>query len=327
LAAQIEELHGTLSGHLQSEKEQQERTSGLERQLREREEIFARSATDLESERGERRRVEQRTTALSAQLQELHEKLQAQLQVEKDHQGRIGNLERQLQDRQGELERLDDALRTEKADRHLAEEQLEAAGELASRLQQYQGAFEETRSGFARAREEMQTRLQDSLNALNESEARWKKEVAERQRLVDALEAAQRDHRLQSQESAAQLASLQSNLQAESMERRRMESEAAHSRFASLGSARSGRTQIQDLRKRVQQPVEGLMRSSRQLLELELREEQKKVAESLHENILLLQKRLQETDSVGASSTRSDSPVPGETSLPTEPRNAVDAAS
>src|SRR5262249_4339327 len=113
LAVQLQELHKKLTEHLQTEEETQNRIAGLEQQLREREEALVRVTADLETERGERRQIEQRALTLSAQLQELHNELTEHLQVEADNTNRILGLEQQLRERGNALARVTADLETE----------------------------------------------------------------------------------------------------------------------------------------------------------------------------------------------------------------------
>jgi hypothetical protein len=141
----------------------------------------------------------------------------------------------------------------------------------------------------------LESRLQASTNAAKESEVRLQKEMAERQRLEEALAAAQRNVRDNSDDLALELARVQAELQVEQFERKRMEGDAQQSRFASLDSTRMARNMMNSFRRQIRQPVENVMVSSRQLLELQLPNDQKKIVESLLENALLLQSNVEES--------------------------------
>jgi len=72
--------------------------NAMERQVRDKASSVAKVTAEVEKERGERRRVEERFAALSGQLQDLHKELKRHLDVEKAGQGRVSELEQKLRD-------------------------------------------------------------------------------------------------------------------------------------------------------------------------------------------------------------------------------------
>ncbi len=169
----------------------------LESRLRTAVSSLARTTAELETERGERRRSQQRAATLAAEMQQLHEQLKNHLASEQaDHQ-RFTELEHQLHE-QGQ---------------------------------------------------------QHDLN----------------------------------------VAKLQSALQLEQCERKRLEAELLRSRYQSTDSARAGRAQVNGLRRQLQPPVENLHQAACRLLQLQLSDDQKQHLQTMLENILLLQTSLQES--------------------------------
>lgn len=82
------------------------------------------------------------------------------------------------------------------------------------------------------------------------------------------------------------------------MERLRLENDAMNSKFVSLNNNRSSHSMVNGFRKQLQQPVDGLMASARQLLEFELQPDLKQVAESVLERAIGLQSHMHESDMV-----------------------------
>ena len=271
--------------------------SEVERRVRESVASLARVTADLEKERGERRRIEQRSTSLTAQLQQLHGDLKLHLESEKATQDRVGDLEQQLRDREDRLTRVSADWQKEAADRQLAEEQLRSFGDMSAQLRKYLALFEESKKVFKRTQDDLEARLQASLKTLSDSESRLQKETSERQRLEEALATAQRGGQEQSERSALEMAKLQSDLQMEQFERKRLEGDALQSRYASLDSTRVGRSMVNSFRRQVREPADHLIQATRRLLEIELEEEPKKLVESVLEDALLLQTNLQESGS------------------------------
>ena len=278
--------------------------AAMDRRMRETVASLARATADLEKERGERRRVEQRSASLAIQLQELHEDLRQHLESERTIQSRITDLEQQLRERDETAARTSADLQKETSERQLAEEQLRAVGDLRDQLRKYLSLFEESKKVFNRAQEELGSQLQAKLTALSESESKLQKEASERLRLEEALTTAQRNLHDLSQRSAIELSKLQSELRVEQLERKHLEGDAIQSRYSSLDSARVGRAMVDRFCKQIRQPVDGLMQLTRRLLEAELPDEQKKLVESVLENTLLLQTSLRESAAADAGSAR-----------------------
>jgi chromosome segregation ATPase len=265
--------------------------SELEQRVRDGVTSLARATAELEKERRERKRAEQRTTALTTQLQERHEELKQHLESAKHTQDRLSELESQLRAQEESVSRLRADLQKESSDRQLAEDQLQAAGDVKAQLDNYRSLLDESKVAFRQSQEDIEARLQTSQKALKEFEVRFERESAERQRLENAQRALQD----QADQTAHELSKAQSQLQVEQLERKKLEGDAAHSRFASLDSARASRTLANSLRRQIRQPVDQLLQSSRKLLELELAEEQKALVEGLFENALLVQSSLQDS--------------------------------
>ena len=68
------------------------------------------------------------------------------------------------------------------------------------------------------------------------------------------------------------------------------------------------------MRRQIREPVESLVHSTRSLLELEMDEEQKKLAEAMLQDVLMVQTRLREPDvargSESTEGTVSPTPIP-----------------
>jgi DNA-binding response OmpR family regulator len=317
----------------------------LEQQLRQSVAALARATAELAKERGERQRSDKRAAELNGRLQALHEDFRRTLQSQKEDLERLSAMEEQqrqisqaLEQRTAELEQL-------QAERLLADEQLEKAKELNAQLRKDLSFYEETNKKFDGARQDLQNRLQAKLSAAREHETRLHQENAERQRLTQNLEEAQRElqnqsrrrealekelqaaqqsvqeHEARLQKEAAErqrlaeelesaqrnigdssdrdleISKLQSSLQAEQVERQRQETELARLRHSALDSAHAARALRTSLRRQVREPVDNVINSARSLLELEMGEEQKKLAESVLQDVLLVQTRLREPDS------------------------------
>jgi PAS domain S-box-containing protein len=275
--------------------------SELERRVRDGVASLARVSADLETERSERRRVEQRLAALTSQLQQMHLDLNQQLESERGNQGRVNELEEQLRERERMLVRLRADLQKEVSNRDLAEQQLQAVGDMGAQLRGYLSLFEESKKVFKRTQEQLEGKLRATQEALGETEAKLQKEASERRGLEESLSAAQRSLNDQYEQKVLELARLQSDLQVEQLERKRLEGEGQQSRYASLDSTRVARTMLNSLRRQLHDSVETLMQTARRLLETSSDDEQKKLVQTVLENVLVLQTTLDEGSSSGGS--------------------------
>ena len=298
LIAQSQQLQGQLQQAGQREQENRSRLAELEDLGQARGQEIEQLQSGLATERGERRKLEERAQSLSVQLRELHQELDQHLHLEKEFQGKVSVLEVQLSDRQLALSRVQSDLKKESADRELAEEQLRAAGDISAKLQQYQASFEDARRAFDQTQRELESRLQAAGETAREHEALLEREAAEKLRLQQELEAARREHQAQVQQNAIDRSKLNTSLQVESVERRRLEGAAMHSRYASLQSSRSGRALVNGFRRQLEQPVDQLMAQARRLLALEINGDLKQIAELLMESAVTLQNSVRECDVV-----------------------------
>lgn len=293
---QVQESLSQLGRLQQAEKENLELIASFRQRAESHEAALEKLAVQLEKERHDRRHVEQRSSGVSAQLRELHDNLDELVEAEKGYQERITGLEQALRERQDALARLQSELDKEIADRELAEEQVQAAGDFSARLQQYQSAFEETRKSFEQSSAEMAARLRDCQDELAERDERLQQAAREEQRLEGALADIRREVRDQAQQSVVEIARLKSELQVVSMERQRLEGDAMNTRFVTLNHNRSSRALVNGLRRQLQEPVDALTTAARRLLEFELHPELKQAAESTLEKAIALQTRMRESD-------------------------------
>ena len=269
----------------------------VDRRLRESAVSCARVAADLEKERGERRRIEQRAATLASQLQEMHGQLKNQFESESQNQQRFTELERRVRESEESLARTSAELQKEKEAHQLATEQVCAHNEIVVHLRDCETSFEKAKQAFKGAQAELDSRLQACLKISGEQEERLQKETAERQRGEEAL----RSLREQSQKSALELATLQAALSVEQAERNHLEGEATQARYASLEGARTALALGNTIRRQVREPVENLMQMTRHLMESPLEDAVKKLVDSVLENVLLLQSSLEDLGTLPAT--------------------------
>ena len=272
---------------------------------------LARATSQLEKERGERRRIDQRAAFLSGQLENLHEELRKHLEVEKESQQRIAEFEQQSREREDALAKAVSDLQKEAAARQLVEAELKAKGEMGNQLREQFNLLDEAKRVFNAAQNKLEARLQTALTSLKQTQIKLQKQAGEKKRLETSLEDVQRKLHEQAQQSASELARLQASLQVEVIERRKLESHSLQSRYASVDASRLGRAFVNSFRTHLRPSAEHLLQVSRRLLELPLEGEHKEVIEAILEDALVLQTSMQD-----------DARLPGEA----EPPEAAKAA-
>lgn len=281
LNERLQALHQDLSRTLHAQRQDLARISALEEQQRQVSEALDRRTADVEQLQAERQLAQeqlQKTKEMNAQLrkdlsffdetnkkfggarQELHAQLEASLKAAREH-------EAMLQQKSDEHHRLAASLEETKQD-----------------LQNQ-----------SRRRETLEQELKSAQAALHSREEQLQKEAAERQRLKEALDSAQRTLR-GGPERDLELSKLQSALHQEQVERKRQEVQLARMRQSALDSAHAARSLRAGLRRQIREPVDNLVHSSRALLELETNDDQKKLAEAMLQDVLLVQTRLREPE-------------------------------
>jgi golgin subfamily B member 1 len=225
----------------------------------------------------------------------MHMDLKQHLESERANQARVTELEQQVRDRERALVRLRADLQKESANRDLIEQQLQSVGDMGAQLRQYLSLFEESKKVFKKTQEQLEGKLQTTQESLAEAEAKLQKETAERHGLEASLSAAQRSLNAQYEQKVLELSRLQSELQVEQLERKRLEGDAHQSRYASLDSTRIARTMLNSLRRQLHDAIDTLMQATRRLLQISSEGEQKKLVQSVLESALLLQSSLEET--------------------------------
>jgi CheY-like chemotaxis protein len=268
--------------------------ASAEARFRESISALARVTAQLERERGERRRIEQRTAFLSSQLENLHEELRKHLEVEKETQQRLSEFEHQLRDRDEEVTKAVSEFQKEAAARQLAEAQLKAKGDMGNQLQERFNLLDEAKQVFNSAQGKLEARLEEAIGAHKQSEARLQRQIAERKGVETLLEETQRKLQEQAQQSASEITRLQSALELETIERRKQESQSLQSRYASLDASRLGRAFVNSFRTHLRPSADQLLQATRRLLELQLDDEHKQLVENALENALLLQTSMQD---------------------------------
>ena len=260
------------------------------------------AATALEEQRARCSQLEEQLGLALQTGDELNNQLAAERQARVEAESRLQELEQRL------------AQSTEELERARAQSQAPAASPpapntydpaLPGQLLEHEARLRTAVTSLARATAELETERGERRR----SEQRAATQAARMQQLheelklhleteqIDQQRFTELEHQLheQTQQNDLTVAKLQSALQLEQCERKRLEAELQRSRFGSADSARSGRSLVNGLRRQLHPPAESLHHSACRLLQGQLSDEQKHVVQGMLESTLLLQTALQET--------------------------------
>jgi DNA-binding response OmpR family regulator/chromosome segregation ATPase len=291
----------------------QELQSKLEAALTNQQQIDSR----LREESAEGKRLVESLDSAQRQVQDqarIRESLESQLQTSTES---LQASELKLQQAAAERVRMTDALegiqrelRHESQNRQTLEAQLKTSAES---LRSNEAKLRETACERQRLTESLNdvqhqlqtaTRKSEALGAklcsaeesLQANEAKLREISADRQRLAAALETARLAMGDLAQRHELESSNHQTALHLEQVDRKRQETNIARMRQASLDSLRAARVVRNGLRQQIREPVDSLCQSASSLLESQLAEQQKALAEAVLQQALMVRARLQDPD-------------------------------
>ncbi len=236
---------------------------------------------DLEQERAERHLAQEHLEKAKEVTAQLRKDLAFYEETNKKFGGSREELQSRLEANLGAARENEARLQQETAERQ----------RLAQSLEGSQRELQEQ----SRKRESLEQDLQSARDALQNCEAKLQKETTERQRLSQALDSLQRNS-FEGSERDLEFSKLQSALEAEQVERKRQETQLAHLRQRAWDAVHAARALRTSLRRQIRGPLDDLVHSTRSLLELEVDEAQKKLAEAVLQDALLVQTRLSDPE-------------------------------
>jgi DNA-binding response OmpR family regulator/chromosome segregation ATPase len=278
LAGRMQELHEELSRHLAAEQAAQQRIGKLETNLRQRDEAANRLLAQLQQKVADHQLAEEQLREAAQREEQLQKNVVLFEQARKIYKDTQVGLESKLMAGLNALHESDAHVQKETSERRQLAIELEATRQSWS---------EETRK-----RQSAESQFENVTKRLTEIQTRLHNETSERQRLAEALEAAQRNLRDQAQRNELELSKLQTALQLEGVEHKRLEMQVMRLRRVSIESARTGRVYRSSVRQKIGEPLDELCQSARRLLQLELNPEQDQLVQSVLEKALLVQANL-----------------------------------
>lgn len=287
-----DELAADLGRLLESRRPTEQRLTDLERQLRDGVAAQARLTRELEQERGERRRAEERMREAREQVRQLHEELGRQLSAERELRGRMAELERALGEEKQAASRAQAEMEQHQAKRQVVEAQLREMGQLSEQYATHVARGEEAWSAMRQVRDEVERALGETRKKLGEVEAERNGEHRERCRVESALAAAERRCEELTVAQAADRERYEQTLARQEREQQSLRKEWLEARQEAIRLAGEKGLRASELGTRLRGPAEALRTAAARLLDLELPDAQKALLEDVLEQALVLEEAL-----------------------------------
>ena len=294
LAKTNDELETRLHTYKDRDTGHQTELEEAERRVREGVGTLARATADLERERADRKRIDERSASLAAQVEAMHGQLRQYLESERENQNKIVSLESALRDRDAALTLAQADLQKTAVDLTLSEQQLKTTTSMTREFEDSLRIFEEAKQVFQRTEQQLVSRVEAMTKALGEAEEAFHKKMAQRVEIAKDLESVRQQLQNETEKAAIEASRLQAAIEVEKLERKQIEGKAVQTRYVSIESARADRVLLTRLRSRATEPMEELLRSTRRLLEDELPDKHRKLVETVLEQGLLLKSNFQE---------------------------------
>ena len=167
---------------------------------------------EVEQEREERRRLEQRASALSAQVSALHLQLSEHLEIETFNQKKVNGLEDQVRDWRNQITQLKNDLANEREATQAAHQKIEAANAVSTRLTEQLDSLKLVHDALGRTQAEAEGQLQVVNKELKQAQDALASETAKRQELERELTAAKQGHAEQQRTAKLELSKLETAL-------------------------------------------------------------------------------------------------------------------
>ena len=192
-------------------------------------------AKEVEQEREERRRLEQRASALSSQVSALHLQLSEHLEIETRNQKKVNTLEDQVRDWKNQVTQLKSDLQTERQKSEAAIERVEAANTVSEKLTEQLDSLKLVHEALASTQAESESQLATVSSDLKKAQDALAVESMKRHEVELALTAAQQEHAEQERKSKLEISKLETALKAKDLELKELASKQAQDSLQAKG--------------------------------------------------------------------------------------------
>lgn len=183
---------------------------------------------EVEQEREERRRLEQRASALSSQVSALHLQLSEHLEIETRNQKKVNTLEDQVREWKNQVTQLKSDLQTERQKSDAAIERVEAANTVSEKLTEQLDSLKLVHDALASTQAESEGQLATVSSELKKVQDALAVESMKRHEVELALTAAQQEQAERERKSKLEISKLETALKAKDLELKELASKQAH---------------------------------------------------------------------------------------------------
>jgi PAS domain S-box-containing protein len=172
----------------------------------------------LQEEREERHILEQRASSLTSQVSSLHLQLSEHLEIEGRHQKKVNGLEEQIRESRNQVTQLKGDLATERQKNQAAQEKIEAATTVSTRVTEQLDALKLVHDALSSTQAETERQLGVVNKELKDAQESLAAETAKRQQLELSLTSAQQERGEQERKLKLELSKLETALKAKELE-------------------------------------------------------------------------------------------------------------
>jgi chromosome segregation ATPase len=172
----------------------------------------------LEEEREERRLQEQRSSSLTAQVSSLHLQLSEHLEIEARHQKKVNGLEEQIRESRNQVTQLKGDLATERQKNQAAQEKIEAATNVSTKLTEQLDALKLVHDALTSTQAETERQLGAVNKELKQAQESLAAETAKRQQLELSLSKAEQEQAEEERKLKLELSKLETAIKSKELE-------------------------------------------------------------------------------------------------------------
>jgi chromosome segregation ATPase len=172
----------------------------------------------LQEEREERHILEQRASSLTSQVSSLHLQLSEHLEIEGRHQKKVNGLEEQIRESRNQVTQLKGDLATERQKNQAAQEKIEAATTVSTRVTEQLDALKLVHDALSSTQAETERQLGVVNRELKDAQESLAAETGKRQQLELTLTSAQQERGEQERKLKLELSKLETALKAKELE-------------------------------------------------------------------------------------------------------------
>lgn len=186
---------------------------------------------ELEQEREERRRLEQRATTLTSQVSALHLQVSENLEIESRNQKKVNTLEEQLREARNQVIQLKSDVAAEREKSIAAQERIDAATAVSTHLAEQLEALQLVHDALTRTQTESENQLQAVNSELRDAQQALAGETRKSHELEQSVTAARNERAEEERKLRLELSKLETAVKAKELEIKELQTKAAQAQL------------------------------------------------------------------------------------------------